>query len=353
VTDWNNKEEVLEAVEKDIRALKQASEELRADREVVLTAVTKNGHNLEYASKELCADKEVVLAAVNDIGYVLEYASEELRADKEVVLAAVKQNVKQNGFGFVLNYASDELINTPEIMKEVDLEALKLINDLYDYYRTRQTTQERLNKTNHPLKNCPKKFTSSKEFMLEAIIVNSYYLEFASDELKQDEELLLAAIKYNPLYYQEIPEDLITNKKLFYETAKYRFIDLLYSDEDFFQYDYFTDYWRIDYWWKYQFAAFCNDKDIANIMFEGRIFDSPCYYFDFFEFLGPMLNNDKNFLHSIYRQMATCISREHKGSMDCLDLEHHTLELSDKAIEGHLSGIKQYMKEVEHYHVFI
>ena len=50
MTDWNNKEEVLEAVEKDIRALKQASEELRADREVVLTAVTKNGHNLEYAS---------------------------------------------------------------------------------------------------------------------------------------------------------------------------------------------------------------------------------------------------------------------------------------------------------------
>ena len=60
-----------------------------------------------------------------------------------------------------------------------------------------------------------------------------------------------------------------------------------------------------------------------------------------------MLNADKNFLHSIYRQMGTYISTEHKGSMDCLDFEHRTLELSDEAIEGHLSGIKEYMGEFQ------
>ena len=49
--------------------------------------------------------------------------------------------------------------------------------------------------------------------------------------------------------------------------------------------------------------------------------------------------------------MGTYISREHKGSIDCLDFEHRPLHLSDEAIEGHLSGIKEYMegfhKEIE------
>jgi len=35
VTDWNNKEEVLEAVKEDGDALEQASEELRGDRELI------------------------------------------------------------------------------------------------------------------------------------------------------------------------------------------------------------------------------------------------------------------------------------------------------------------------------
>jgi hypothetical protein len=40
MTDWNNKEEVLEAVREDGNDLEDASEELRADREVVLSAMS-------------------------------------------------------------------------------------------------------------------------------------------------------------------------------------------------------------------------------------------------------------------------------------------------------------------------
>ena len=41
MTDWNNKEEVLEAVREDGHALKRASEELKSVREVVMAAVEK------------------------------------------------------------------------------------------------------------------------------------------------------------------------------------------------------------------------------------------------------------------------------------------------------------------------
>ena len=43
MTDWNNKEEVLEAVREDGYALEHASEELRGNKEVVLTAVESSG----------------------------------------------------------------------------------------------------------------------------------------------------------------------------------------------------------------------------------------------------------------------------------------------------------------------
>ena len=59
MTDWNNKEEVLEAVREDGMKLENASEELRADKEVVLAAVKDWGAALEHASKKLQGDKDV------------------------------------------------------------------------------------------------------------------------------------------------------------------------------------------------------------------------------------------------------------------------------------------------------
>ncbi|SVC58747.1 uncharacterized protein METZ01_LOCUS311601, partial [marine metagenome] len=219
-----------------------------------------------------------------------------------------------------------------ETNKENVCEALKLLDALYAYWDT-------LNEGEHPLKNCSKKLTSNKEFMLEAIKIDVDNLEYASNALKQDKEVLLAAVTHDPFYFEKIPEELKTDKKLFYDTAKESFLSLLEGDEDT-QCEGFSHYWMKDYHYKSAFAVFCNDEDVADAMFEA-ISDLPWSYFYFLEFLGPMLNKDKNFLHSIYRQMGTYISTEHKGSMDCLDFEHRTLELSDEAIEGHLSGITE------------
>ena len=82
--------------EKDGCALEYASEALRNDREIVLAAVAKYMRAFQYASKALRADREtfgcntpVLLAAVAQNGFALEYASEALRNHREVVLAAV------------------------------------------------------------------------------------------------------------------------------------------------------------------------------------------------------------------------------------------------------------------------
>ena len=60
------------------------------EREVVLAAVQRDWRALKYASAELRADREVVLAAVRHDGFAFPYASAELKADRDFVLAAVQ-----------------------------------------------------------------------------------------------------------------------------------------------------------------------------------------------------------------------------------------------------------------------
>ena len=47
------------------------------NRDEVLAAVQENGGALEYASDELKNDREIVLAAVQQKGWALQYASDE------------------------------------------------------------------------------------------------------------------------------------------------------------------------------------------------------------------------------------------------------------------------------------
>jgi hypothetical protein len=70
---------VLEAVKKNGRLIKYASEELKNDKEVVLEALTRDGCSLFYVSKELQNNREVVLEAVKQDGRSLFFASKELQ----------------------------------------------------------------------------------------------------------------------------------------------------------------------------------------------------------------------------------------------------------------------------------
>jgi trimethylamine:corrinoid methyltransferase-like protein len=79
MTNWNDKQEVLEAVKQNGMALRFASEELRADKEIVLAAVKQSDKAFRYVSDELKADKNIVIVALNHKHYwLLRYTTEEL-----------------------------------------------------------------------------------------------------------------------------------------------------------------------------------------------------------------------------------------------------------------------------------
>ena len=90
--EYESKEEMLKAVTRNGRALKDAAPQLQEDLEVVRAAVTQNGLAFQFADYLLRADREVVLAAVTLDGRAFWFASKELKNDPEIRSAAGIKN---------------------------------------------------------------------------------------------------------------------------------------------------------------------------------------------------------------------------------------------------------------------
>lgn len=167
----NNKKFILE-IKLFREFLKYSSEELRKDKEFILEVVKQDGFVLEYASEELKNDKEIVLEAVKQNGNALGYACDRLKNDKEVMIEAVKQN------GCALEYASDRLKNDKDFILEILQKILSknMTNDwIFEFYKEAILS--------YNLKN-------DRNFIFEAVKVDSRALQWASDRLKDDADLI-------------------------------------------------------------------------------------------------------------------------------------------------------------------
>ena len=119
----SNRNDVLKAIKNDPKALKNASKELRKDKEIVLKSIKYYPSSFEYASEELKKDKDVVLEVIKSGPYLLQDINDDLKNDKEIVSEAVKQN------GLLLEYASDNLRGD----KDIIIESLKSNPNSYQY----------------------------------------------------------------------------------------------------------------------------------------------------------------------------------------------------------------------------
>jgi len=87
-----NRQEGLQAVQRNPQAYWQLSDDLRRDRDIVLAVVKEDPSALAYVPEQLRSDREVVLAAVQRDGKALRHSLKVLQADREIVLAAVMQH---------------------------------------------------------------------------------------------------------------------------------------------------------------------------------------------------------------------------------------------------------------------
>ena len=211
------KNKMLERINQDDSALKDASEELRNDKDIVLAAVARNGGMLQFASPELQKDKaivstavvqnacalqyacedmksnrEIVLTAVKVDGQVLQYANLELQNDKEVVLAAVQQN------GLALEFASPRLQKNEEIVLTATKQngsALEYVSPEFQYDKS--IVLAAVVQKGQALEFASPKLQNNREIVLVAVQHNGTALQFASPELRNDREIVLAAVKHN------------------------------------------------------------------------------------------------------------------------------------------------------------
>jgi hypothetical protein len=87
---------VRNVMEKDGRALENASEEMKTDPEVVLAAVKQSPMALKFAAERMKEDRAIVMAAVQHHGMALQHAANELKEDEAIVLASLNATLLKN-----------------------------------------------------------------------------------------------------------------------------------------------------------------------------------------------------------------------------------------------------------------
>lgn len=159
------------------------------------------------------ADKTFVLEQINSYRGAFKNASEELRDDKDVVMAALTRDpgIKKQDqpiFDTPLQYASKRLQRDPEVIDQ----AIRY-STFFDWKEIGPLTMkdkdlvcQYINPNFLILKQCDTELRSDPEFMLMATQVYYKAFEYADDSLKNDPAFVLRVIEKVPDAYEDAGE---------------------------------------------------------------------------------------------------------------------------------------------------
>ena len=205
----NDKDVVLNAVEKNGVCLQFASDNLKNDREIVLIAVQNDGQALEYASDNLKNDREIVLIAVQDKGEIIDYVSQILKNDYEIILCSVRSVLKMYDWEDHDHFRDEYFKKLYSYCLKSVLKAVLL-----------EICQEFCYDRPLPLPfDLGDELSNDRSFILDAVKINGLTLHNASDILKSDPEVCLEAIKNEKNSFEFIDESLKSNKEFLYQIS--------------------------------------------------------------------------------------------------------------------------------------
>ena len=210
----DNKEYVLDIVEKCGEAIQYASPRLKNDRNVAITAINNNGFSLKYVSKELQDDEDIVLLAIDNYALALGFASDNLKKDRNIVMEAVKRN------GFSLHYTPQEIRND----KQIVIEAVKnygrsLTIASKELQNDRDVVKIAVKKQGNALFFLSKEFQNDYDIVMEAVQNDGYSLKYASKHLQNDSNIVIQAIVTSSsttgisVLYESVSKELLNDKE--------------------------------------------------------------------------------------------------------------------------------------------
>lgn len=264
------------------------SERIRADKSCVIKALSIDAGDLEFVDFPLKDDEEVVATAVENNGKALEFASLRLKADKKTVLKAIAEDIG------ACCYCAPELLHDPEIIDQIiksDYRGeylhylpLEVWEDPLRIEQVRKSSPYNLNflpisiRDNGPvmekfyptmkdyLSFCSERLKEDREYVRNALANDFNNLEFASNELKDDEDLITPFLTKTPSWGFIHASERLKSKKplalkaITYNTRIFKFLpEHLRKDEEIVTIavtDYFSNIQYADY-------KFRNDKDFV------------------------------------------------------------------------------------------
>jgi hypothetical protein len=231
----NDREIVSEAVSQNGLALQFSSEVFKNDREIVLEAVSQNGLALQFACEELKFDHDIVWVAALGKKGALQFANFEIKKNKTLLLQLIRQ------FGEdVLNYASNEFLTSREfILDAVKINGFALQFACIDLRKEREIVLEAMKSTD---KIESFEYYLAARFRLYLLtslnklngreeIINSK-LRFVPEELKHDIEIVLAALQTDEYALKDVPEELKNDKEIVLSAIKKFGRPIKYASEE-------------------------------------------------------------------------------------------------------------------------
>jgi hypothetical protein len=171
-----------------------------------------NPYSLENMNDELKDDKQLALRILQITGVPFEFLSERLRSDKELATLAIK---KEQFMGYFLG---QQLLNDKDFILTVICGPLygrlseKLQEDEEICLKAVESTKGAILRSEVPLS-----VRGNKEIIMSGVFYDGKIIEFASNELKDDEEVALMAIESNYQAFTMISERLQNTESIIFK----------------------------------------------------------------------------------------------------------------------------------------
>jgi hypothetical protein len=300
-----NLEIVKVAIKNNGLALEFVDESLKKDNNIVLEAVRNNPLALEFADESLKKDSKIVLEAIKNNGLALEFADESLKKDYKIALEAIKNN------GLALEFANESLKKDSKIVLEAFRNNTKVINFISDgLWCDKMFVLEAIKIRYWALQYASDSLKNDREIAVEAINKDGFALEYVSDSLKSDLDIVLQAIKIDSQAIQFADENLdivqgaiAKNREILLSFFKEQIEGIErheYSARKNIEYDYDSIYEENPFY-VLDFEVRNILEDLLEFATDGYDYDNKYIIEEYCPFLYKYIKKDKDFILNIYQ----------------------------------------------------
>jgi hypothetical protein len=219
-------------VEKIGFLIKEASPELKSDKDIVLKAVKCDGFTFNFVDTKFINDYDVVSETVKTNGYIYTQLHSSFRKKKEILYPAVNscpsilqypllspylddRNVflqAVQGDGFAIKYGTLKIQNDKEIVIKAIQNGLDFEKATIEMQNDKEIALEAVKKNYFVCGKLPDKFLSDPDVITMS---TKYFPETIKDShLKNNFEFILSLIKINDKIYNELSDDFQSNKEI-------------------------------------------------------------------------------------------------------------------------------------------